>query len=92
MNIDLHTHGKLSKKSAFSPAYFAEMMSEAKVNGLQAAALTEHFNTSNFFAMYEALDQMYPYNGHYYEVDGLETVSGNGSGYCRDRPHPADRA
>lgn len=76
MNIDLHTHGKLSKKSAFSPAYFAEMMSEAKVNGLQAAALTEHFNTSNFFAMYEALDQMYPYNGHYYDVDGLKLFPG----------------
>lgn len=76
MYIDLHTHGKLSKKSAFSTDYFAEMMSEAKVNGLQAVALTEHFNTSNFFAMYETLDQTYPYNGHYYDVNGLKLFPG----------------
>lgn len=76
MNIDLHTHGKLSKKSTFSPEYFAEMMFEAKANGLQAVALTEHFNTSNFFAMYDALDQTYPYNGHYYDVNGLKLFPG----------------
>lgn len=76
MNIDLHTHGKLSKKSAFSPEYFAEMMAEAKENGLHAVALTEHFNTSNFYAMYEALDELYPYNGHYYDVNGLKLFPG----------------
>ncbi|MRN56755.1 PHP domain-containing protein [Paenibacillus monticola] len=76
MNIDLHTHGKLSKKSAFSPDYFREMMLEAKANGLQALALTEHFNTSNFFDMYATLDSMYPYNGHYYDVDGLKLFPG----------------
>ena len=76
MNIDLHTHGKLSKKSAFSSDYFSEMMSEAKANGLQAVALTEHFNTSNFFAMYETLDRTYPYNGHYYDVNGLKLFPG----------------
>lgn len=76
MNIDLHTHGKLSKKSDFSPEYFSEMITEAKANGLQGLALTEHFNTSNFFAMYETLDRMYPYNGHYYEADGLMVFPG----------------
>lgn len=76
MNIDLHTHGKLSKKSSFSPDYFREMVREAIANGLDAIALTEHFNTSNFFAMYETLDRMYPYNGHYYEADGLKIFPG----------------
>ncbi|ASA19885.1 PHP domain-containing protein [Paenibacillus donghaensis] len=76
MYIDLHTHGKLSKKSAFSPAYFAEMMSEASANGLDALALTEHFNTANFYALYEALDQLYPFNGHSYEADGLRIFPG----------------
>lgn len=51
-------------------------MFEAKANGLQAVALTEHFNTSNFFAMYDALDQTYPYNGHYYDVNGLKLFPG----------------
>ncbi|MNC12878.1 histidinol-phosphatase [compost metagenome] len=76
MNIDLHTHGKLSKKSDFSVEYFREMVSEAVANGLQALALTEHFNTSNFFGMYETLDGLYPYNGHYYEADGLNIFPG----------------
>lgn len=76
MKIDLHTHGKLSKKSAFSEDYFREMVTEALANGLQALALTEHFNTSNFFGMYETLDRMYPYNGHYYEADGLMIFPG----------------
>ncbi|MNC19069.1 putative hydrolase [compost metagenome] len=76
MNIDLHTHGKLSKKSSFSEDYFREMVQEAKANGLQALALTEHFNTLNFFGMYEALDHMYPYNGHFYEADGLKIFPG----------------
>ncbi|AIQ53386.1 PHP domain-containing protein [Paenibacillus sp. FSL R7-0331] len=76
MKIDLHTHGKLSKKSAFSEDYFRDMVKEALANGLQALALTEHFNTSNFFGMYETLDRMYPYNGHYYEADGLRIFPG----------------
>lgn len=76
MNIDLHTHGKLSKKSAFSVSYFREMVSEAVANGLQALALTEHFNTANFFTMYETLDGLYPYNGHYYEAEGLRIFPG----------------
>lgn len=76
MNIDLHTHGNLSKKAGFSPDYFAEMMVEAKANGLQAIALTEHFNTSNFVGMYETLDRIYPYNGHYYDADGLKVFPG----------------
>lgn len=76
MNIDFHTHGKLSKKSAFSLDYFREMIAEAKQNGLDALALTEHFNTSNFSHLYETLDSTYPYNGHYYEAEGLKIFPG----------------
>ncbi|WP_151735168.1 PHP domain-containing protein [Paenibacillus tengchongensis] len=76
MNIDLHTHGKLSKKSVFDPEYFRQMVYEAKENGLDALALTEHFNTLNFFGMYAALDEMYPYNGHYYDAAGLKIFPG----------------
>ncbi|MDQ8737518.1 hypothetical protein [Paenibacillus sp. LHD-38] len=56
MNIDLHTHGKLSKKTHFSLEYFLSMVREAKENGLQAVALTEHFNTLNFTDMMDQLD------------------------------------
>ncbi|WP_211746089.1 PHP domain-containing protein [Paenibacillus sp. Marseille-Q4541] len=76
MLIDLHTHGKLSKKSDFSLDYFDEMMREAKLNGVDAVALTEHFNTKNYEAMYEALDEAFPYNGHYYEANGVHVFPG----------------
>ncbi|MDU4694224.1 MAG: PHP domain-containing protein [Paenibacillus sp.] len=76
MRIDLHTHAKLSKATDFSPAYYKEMIAEAKANGLHALALTEHFNTRNFHEVYENLDRLYPFNGEYYEADSLRIFPG----------------
>lgn len=76
MKIDLHTHAKLSKASDFSPAYYEEMIQEAIDNGLDALALTEHFNTRNFYEVYEQLDRMFPYNGEYYDAGGLKIFPG----------------
>ncbi|WP_317618481.1 PHP domain-containing protein [Paenibacillus sp. PL91] len=76
MNIDLHTHGKLSKKTQFSMDYFLSMAHEAKENGLQAVALTEHFNTLNFTDMMDQLDQHFDYRNDYYIVEGLKVFSG----------------
>ncbi|GJM78276.1 hypothetical protein HMSSN139_07720 [Paenibacillus sp. HMSSN-139] len=76
MRIDLHTHAKLSKATDFSSAYYEEMIAEAKANGLHALALTEHFNTRNFHEVYDNLDCLYPFNGEYYEADGLRIFPG----------------
>lgn len=76
MNIDLHTHVKLSKKLPFFPEDFAEMIREAKENGLDALAVTEHFNTSRFADIYAYLDARYPYVDDYYDVDGLKLFPG----------------
>lgn len=76
MRIDLHTHAKLSKATDFSPAYYEEMIGEAAANGLDAIALTEHFNTRNFFEVYEQLDRLYPYNGEYYETGRVNIFPG----------------
>lgn len=76
MIIDFHSHVKISKKSSFSPAYFKEMMEEAKGNGLTAIAMTEHFNTTRFFDVYDFLDENYRYRDHYYEVNGLRLFPG----------------
>lgn len=76
MRIDLHTHAKLSKATDFSPAYYEEMIAEAVENGLDALALTEHFNTRNFFDVYESLDRLFPYNGEYYEAGPLKIFPG----------------
>lgn len=76
MKIDLHTHGKLSKKVEFSLPYFMEMVKKAKENGLDAFALTEHFNTKNFMDVYNTLDQEFPYVDHYYEIEGIKVFPG----------------
>ncbi|MHA6481461.1 PHP-associated domain-containing protein [Paenibacillus sp. strain BS8-2] len=86
MTIDLHTHGKLSKKTEFSLDYFTAMALEAKSNGLDAIALTEHFNTRNFFDMMDVLDASFEYRGDYYVVEGIRVFSGMEID-IRDRGH-----
>ncbi|MUT67937.1 PHP domain-containing protein [Paenibacillus sp. NEAU-GSW1] len=76
MKIDLHTHGKLSKKTEFSLDYFLSMAREAKANGLDAVALTEHFNTHRFFDMVNQLNRHFDYVGDHYIVEGLKVFSG----------------
>ncbi|WP_046175969.1 PHP domain-containing protein [Domibacillus indicus] len=76
MNMDFHTHVKIAKKSDFMPEYFEEMVGEAKEAGLDAIALTEHFNTLNFSDVYAYLDHHFPYIDDYYSVDGLRVFAG----------------
>lgn len=63
MYIDFHTHGKLAKKLPFSSDYTHWLFSEAKVAGLNALCLTEHFNTWGF-------DELYLYIANHSEKDG----------------------
>lgn len=76
MIMDFHTHIKISKRSPFMPSYFQEMIAEAKAAGLQAVALTEHFNTDRFMDVYTYLDEHYPYKHGYYEVDDFRIFPG----------------
>ena len=76
MIMDFHTHIKVSKRSPFMPSYFQEMIAEAKAAGLQAVALTEHFNTDRFMDVYNYLDEHYPYKHGYYEVDDFRVFPG----------------
>lgn len=76
MKIDFHTHVKLSKSSQFMPAYFEDMVYGAKEAGLTAICMTEHFNTTNYFDIYDYLDSHYDYQGHYYDVHGLKVFTG----------------
>ncbi len=76
MNIDFHTHGKLSKKVPFSLATFTEALNEAKAAGLHAIALTEHFNAQYFSETYNSLDKHFTYHHHYYVVNGIKVFPG----------------
>ena len=76
MNFDFHTHGKLSKKVEFSLDYFKKMVKAAKANGLNGFALTEHFNTKNFFDVYNILDEEFSYEHGYYKVEDIKVFPG----------------
>jgi len=76
MKIDFHSHVKISKKSMFMPDYFKEMMKEARAIGLNAVAMTEHFNTTRFYDIYDYLDQHYSYQQGYYDVEGFKLFPG----------------
>ncbi|AZK44970.1 PHP domain-containing protein [Paenibacillus lentus] len=76
MRIDLHTHVKLAKKTVFSHAYFKEMMAEAGKSGLDAVAMTEHFNTLRYEDIYQVLDRHYPYEQGYYLAEGMKVFPG----------------
>ena len=76
MRIDLHSHIKLTKKTVFTIEYFRESIQEAKMNGLDAIAMTEHFNTYRFYDIYEELDRHYTYTEDYYDVEGFKVFPG----------------
>ncbi|UJF33030.1 PHP-associated domain-containing protein [Paenibacillus hexagrammi] len=76
MRIDFHIHAKLSKKTEFNAEHFRQIVEEARARGLTAITLTEHFNTHRFDDVYSSLDDLYPYNGHYYLIDGFRVFTG----------------
>lgn len=76
MNIDFHTHVKLTKKTAFSPEFLVEAIGEAKANGLHAMAMTEHFNTLRYGDIYDYLDSRYAYQDDCYDIDGFKLFPG----------------
>lgn len=76
MKIDFHTHANLTKNIDFTTEEFIEKIGEARESGLDAIALTEHFNTDNFKDIYEQLDANFPYQGDYYDIDGFKVFTG----------------
>lgn len=76
MIIDLHTHVKLSKDTRFTLEYFQNSIQEAKLNGIEAIAMTEHFNTHRYHDIYDELDRQYKYQDDYYDVDGFKVFPG----------------
>lgn len=76
MNIDFHTHVNLSKTIAVTLEELLEKMAEAKQSGLDAVALTEHFNAVNFPEIYDMLDAHFPRSGDCYIVNEVKVFPG----------------
>ena len=60
MKIDFHTHANLTKNVDFHVEEFLDKINEARESGLDAIALTEHFNTNNFKDIYDKLNNNFP--------------------------------
>ncbi len=76
MKIDFHTHGKLAKKLPFSKEYTDWLFGEAKISGLDALCLTEHFNTLGFHDVYEYIASNYERDGDTFLANGVRIFPG----------------
>ncbi len=77
MKIDFHTHTKLAKKLPFSSIYTDWLFDEAHKLGLDAIAITEHFNTNGFAEVYSYIHSNYEKVGDFYRAkSGLIIIPG----------------
>lgn len=76
MRIDFHTHGRLTKKSSYDQEYFINMIDAARESGLDAIVLTEHFNTSNYYLMYDEMEASFKYRKGHYFIHGIKVFMG----------------
>lgn len=76
MVIDFHVHGKISSKFEFEKNKFLLKIDEAKKNGLDSIALTEHCHAKNFYEGYEFLNYNYKLKEDYFDIDGFKVFYG----------------
>lgn len=76
MYLDFHTHGKLAKKLPFSEDYTHWLFSKARMAGLDALCLTEHFNTLGFRQLYRYIAEHSERDKDTLLFDGLRIFPG----------------
>lgn len=76
MTIDIHCHCKLSKKIHFSIPSFLKYIRMAKRSGLSSIVLTEHFNTRDFYDIYDKLSANFSYFAGCYNIYGFKVFCG----------------
>ncbi len=76
MKVDFHFHSCLSKGIPFEHEFFSQTVARAREQDMFAITITDHFDNSDFEGIYTALDAKYPYNGCYYQIDGIRFYPG----------------
>lgn len=76
MKIDFHVHGKLTKKADFDLGAFLTCVACAREGGLDAFVLSEHFNTKDFYGMYDRVDDCFEHHADAYSVKGVRVFTG----------------
>src|SRR5699024_11528715 len=51
-------------------------MKKTKTIELTELEITEHFNATNIFELYDMLQETYPYEKDYYKIDGMKVFCG----------------
>lgn len=75
MKLDFHVHGKLSKKFDFTTDYLTEVAMFAKETGLDGFLLSEHFNTSGYYAMETEIRETFEYVNEYYLIKDMRVFT-----------------
>ena len=76
MIMDFHVHGKITSKFDFDEEKFLLTINEAKNNGLDSLAITEHCGCYKFEAGYVFLNNNFKRISDYYDVNGLKIFYG----------------
>ena len=76
MRIDFHTHAKLTKKVPFSEDYTKSNFRDAKMSGLDAICVTEHYDSSQIDLVYQYIRSNLEKEGDCYIYDGLKIFIG----------------
>lgn len=76
MVIDFHTHGKITNQFPFDEEGFQKKIEEAKQEGLDAIALTEHSHAKNFSEAYHYLEKNFEFIDQFYLVNGVKVFTG----------------
>ncbi len=76
MYIDLHTHIKLLRNMDFDINHFDKFVKVSKRRGLNAIVATVHFDTKDFYKIYDTIKEKYEYKNDYFDIDGFKVFSG----------------
>lgn len=71
MTIDFHYHTVLTKRLTFAVDYLETSLAAAHKAGLDAVAMTDHFNSADYQVIHAAMRDRYPRQGDAYRVHGI---------------------
>ena len=76
MKIDFHTHAKLTKRIPYSQEYTKSNFRDAKLYGLDAICVTEHYDSSQVDLVYKYIHDNLEKEGDSYLFEGLRIFCG----------------
>ncbi|MGF1665814.1 MAG: PHP-associated domain-containing protein [Acidimicrobiia bacterium] len=76
MRFDTHAHALLTRKASFDLEVFHDYIGHARQSGLDAMALTEHFNGPDWYRMMSMIDSAHTTVGDHWEIEGVKVFPG----------------